>query len=198
MRSILAFVALTAVALVTSAGIGAPLSPYAGQQTREIKALSAQEVDDLLNARGMALAKAAELNGYPGPLHTIEMAADLGLTPDQLRAVKDIKARVDAAAIPIGTEIVAREQDLDQLFVNGTITKLQLDALTKALGELQGRLRSVHLAAHLETKASFADTLRPVRRESMIQRKFTADSLDNGRRRAAALGTNARQAQTYP
>ena len=153
MRAASGLAALAVIALLASAGVGASLSPYAGQETREIKALSAQEVDDLLNARGMALAKAGELNGYPGPLHTIEMAADLGLTPDQLRAVREIKARVDAAAIPIGTEIVAREKELDQLFAGGAITKPRLDIVMATLGELQGKLRGIHLAAHLETKA---------------------------------------------
>jgi hypothetical protein len=43
---------------------------YAGQQTRAIKALSSQEEQDLRLGRGMGLAKAAELNGYPGPMHT--------------------------------------------------------------------------------------------------------------------------------
>jgi hypothetical protein len=89
---------LSPVVLVIMATLGslstvlAQVSPYAGQETREIKALSAQEVDDLLNARGMALAKAAELNGYPGPLHSLEMADKLGLSLDQLRAIKDIKS----------------------------------------------------------------------------------------------------------
>jgi hypothetical protein len=43
-------------------------SPYAGMQTRPIKALSAEQVADLKAGRGMGLAMAAELNGYPGPL----------------------------------------------------------------------------------------------------------------------------------
>jgi hypothetical protein len=143
--------------LIISAGAGAPVSPYAGQQTREIKALSAQEIDDLLNARGMALAKAAELNGYPGPLHGIELAGEVGLTPDQLRTIREIKAREDAAAIPLGAKIVAHERELDQLFANGIITKPQLEALMAALGELQGQLRGIHLTAHLETRALLND-----------------------------------------
>jgi hypothetical protein len=141
------------MALITSIGSGQQVSPYAGQQTRDIKALSEQEIDDLLNARGMALAKAAELNGYPGPLHTIELAADLGLTPDQLRLVSEIRARMERAAIPVGTEIVAVERELDQLFHNGMIVKSRLDAIMARLGTLQGQLRGIHLSAHLETKA---------------------------------------------
>jgi hypothetical protein len=42
---------------------------------------------------------------------------------------------------------------LDQLFARGEITPDRLAAATSAIGELQGRLRSVHLAAHLETRA---------------------------------------------
>ena len=44
-------------------------SPYAGQETREIKALSRDEINGYLSGDGMAFAKAAELNHYPGPKH---------------------------------------------------------------------------------------------------------------------------------
>ena len=47
---------------------------YVGQQNRQIKALSAQEQQDWLEGKGMGLAKAAELNGFPGPMHTLEHA----------------------------------------------------------------------------------------------------------------------------
>jgi hypothetical protein len=146
---------LMIMALGSSSTVLAQVSPYAGQEIREIKALSAQEVDDLLNARGMALAKAAELNGYPGPLHSLEMADKLGLSLDQLSAVKDIKAREEAEARPLGAEIVAIERELDQAFANHTIDPTKLNTLTGKLGELQGRLRALHLAAHLETTSIF-------------------------------------------
>jgi hypothetical protein len=58
-------------------------SPYASQESREIKSLSPQEASDLLAGKGMGFAKAAELNGYPGPAHVLELAAQLQLTPEQ-------------------------------------------------------------------------------------------------------------------
>src|SRR2546429_5560010 len=58
-------------------------SPYAGQEQRAIKALSEQEIGDLKEGRGIGLAKAAELNSYPGPLHVLELAVQLGLTDEQ-------------------------------------------------------------------------------------------------------------------
>jgi hypothetical protein len=63
-------------------------------------------------------------------------------------------AGLHRAAKPLGAELIAREQVLDQLFAKGEITPERLATATAAIGELQGRLRSVHLAAHLETRAS--------------------------------------------
>jgi hypothetical protein len=127
--------------------------PYAGQQARTIKALSDDDIATLSKGEGMGMAKAAELNGYPGPAHVLALAAQLGLTETQQRDVAAIFARMNAAAKPIGGELIAQEQTLDQLFAKGKITLDQLAAATAAIAELQGRLRSVHLAAHLETRA---------------------------------------------
>ena len=42
-------------------------SPYVGSEKRSLKALTDQQIADLRAGRGMGLALAAELNGYPGP-----------------------------------------------------------------------------------------------------------------------------------
>ncbi|MEP6837110.1 MAG: hypothetical protein ABJA75_03590 [Bradyrhizobium sp.] len=55
-------------------------SPYAGMQDRPVKALSEQQVADLKAGRGMGLALPAELNGYPGPSHLLELADRLNLS----------------------------------------------------------------------------------------------------------------------
>jgi hypothetical protein len=127
--------------------------PYAGEQTRSIKALSDEDIASLQKGEGMGLAKAAELNGYPGPVHVLALGAQLGLSESQHRQVTAIFERMSAAAKPLGAELIAHEQALDQLFAKGEITPGRLTAETSAIGELQGRLRSVHLAAHLETRA---------------------------------------------
>lgn len=66
------------LALLTVSTTADSQSPYVGQESREIKALSPQEISDYLSGKGMRLAKAAELNGYPGP-----GPAQLDLTPEQ-------------------------------------------------------------------------------------------------------------------
>jgi Spy/CpxP family protein refolding chaperone len=128
-------------------------NPYARQQTRSIKALSDEDIDALRKGEGMGLAKAAELNGYPGPAHVRTLGKQLRLSDDQLAQITAIFERMSAAAKSLGAEMIEREQVLDQLFAKGEITPERLAAKTIAIGELNGRLRAVHLAAHLETRA---------------------------------------------
>jgi hypothetical protein len=80
-------------------------SPYVGQESREIKALSAQEVSDYLSGRGMGLAKTAELNGFPGPAHVLEFAAELGLTSEQKSKTEVLFKKMQAQAIPLGEQL---------------------------------------------------------------------------------------------
>jgi Spy/CpxP family protein refolding chaperone len=148
-----------ALPVVLSAGMlqaGAALAqshqqPYAGQEKRAVKALSETELADLLAGRGMGLAKAAELNGYPGPMHVLEHAVALKLTDAQRQAVEAARARMAAAAKALGREIVATEAALDAAFAEKRIDADALKAATDAIAALMGRLRAVHLAAHLET-----------------------------------------------
>ena len=151
-RAILAALAVGSLALPVFAA-DMPANPYAGQQTRPIKALSADDLAALRNGEGMGMAKAAELNGYPGPAHLLTLAAQLGLTESQRKQVTAVFDRMNTAAKRLGGELITREQALDQLFATGEITPKRLAADTSTIGELQGRLRSVHLAAHLETHA---------------------------------------------
>jgi Spy/CpxP family protein refolding chaperone len=125
-------------------------SPYAGQQSREIKALSAAEQADLLAGKGMGLAKAAELNGYPGPAHVLELAADLALSAEQRSRTQAVWQAMDARAKTIGQQVIDAERELDALFVSKQVTRERLAAQLDRIGALQGQLRAVHLEAHLE------------------------------------------------
>jgi Spy/CpxP family protein refolding chaperone len=145
------------LALTASAALAQHHQPYAGQQSRGIKALSERETADLLAGRGMGLARAAELNSYPGPMHALEMAQALELNAAQVAALEDQKRRMAAVAIALGQKIVAEEGDLDRLFAEGRIDPASLQAQSEAIGLLQGQLRAVHLATHLETRAVLTD-----------------------------------------
>ena len=107
-------------------------SPYAGQQSRSIKALSEGDIAALQNGDGMGMAKAAELNGYPGPRHVLALAAELHLTEAQANQTNALYDRMSAAARPLGAELIERERLLDQLFAKGEITPERLTAETAA------------------------------------------------------------------
>jgi Spy/CpxP family protein refolding chaperone len=153
MKPLPAVLALVASVLAGSSLADSSPTSYAGQQTRSIKALSEEDIVALLNAEGMGMAKAAELNGYPGPKHVLTLANELKLTEAQRQQVQVIFEQMSAAARPLGMEIIGREVLLDRLFAKGEMTSDRLAVETAAIGTLEGSLRSVHLAAHLQTRA---------------------------------------------
>src|ERR1700676_1166299 len=75
---------------LSSNALAQSAQPYSGMQNRPIKALSDQQVADLKAGRGMGLALAAELNGYPGPSHLVELADRLELSADQRARVQNL------------------------------------------------------------------------------------------------------------
>ena len=126
-------------------------SPYAGQETRQIKSLSAQDIDDLRNGRGWGLAKAAELNGVPGPTHLLDLADEIGLDETQVAKLRAIKQAMTAQAKPLGEKLVALEAELDRQFADGEITDNSLRALLAQIAETRRDLRYTHLATHFKT-----------------------------------------------
>jgi hypothetical protein len=123
-------------------------TPYAGLQERPIKALSADQIADLRASRGMGLALAAELNGWPGPLHALELAGPLALTPAQRARLEALLAAMRAETVPLGERVIAAEASLDRLFATRTVTPEALEAATAASGAALAAL-AAHLRCHL-------------------------------------------------
>jgi uncharacterized membrane protein/Spy/CpxP family protein refolding chaperone len=124
-------------------------SPYAGQQSRALKALSAQEIDDLAEGRGMGTSKAAELNHYPGPKHVLDAAQQLGLTHEQVDKTKAVQASMSNSAQAIGRQIVAKETELEALFSGHKANAENVGPIVEELGKLQASFRLAHLNAHM-------------------------------------------------
>lgn len=124
-------------------------APYAGQDAREIKALSPEEVNAYLAGKGMGLAKAAELNGYPGPAHVLELASQLALTSEQRAKTQALFAAMEAKAIALGGALVEEERKLDQLFATKAVSPELLAGSLGEIGALQAKVRGAHLEAHL-------------------------------------------------
>ena len=133
----------------TAAWAGEALSPYTGQEKREIKALAKQEIDGYLSGDGMGFAKAAELNHYPGPRHVLELAEKLQLSGEQRKRTQAIFESMKSHAVSLGKQLVEKEQLLESRFAEGTISDAELEQLVTETAVIQGKLRTVHLRAHL-------------------------------------------------
>ena len=146
--------------LATNASVAQPTpppQPYAEMQSRPVRALSEQQVADLRAGRGMGLALPAELNGYPGPSHTLENADALSLSPDQRERTRALFEAMRAEAIPVGERLIRQEAELEGLFATQAVRPASLDAATTAIGTTQGQLRATHLRYHL----AMIDVLTP-------------------------------------
>ena len=125
-------------------------SPYAGEQSRDIKSLSQEDVAGYIDGKGMGFAKAAELNGYPGPAHVLELADKLVLTPAQRARTEETFGRMQTRARELGARLVEEERRLDELFASKTVFHQALATSVNAIAAIQSERRATHLQAHLD------------------------------------------------
>lgn len=128
--------------------------PYAGLEKHPVKALSAQEMDDLQTGKGMGMALAAELNGYPGPRHVLDLDEALGLTERQRQTISALFGSMSREAIRAGAKVIEEEQRLEVLFSSGKAEETALEPILRRIGEARAELRRTHLVYHLRTKAT--------------------------------------------
>lgn len=155
-RTIPTLAALAALAAPLAAqheGHSHPASPYAGQTDSGIAALSSEEAEQLRAGDGMGMARAAELNHYPGPKHVLELAAELELSAAQRDAVAAVRETMRAEAVRLGAEILRLEERLQRRFAHRHIGPPDLRRASLEIARLYGELRYAHLAAHLETRS---------------------------------------------
>ncbi len=148
-----AFIFGVFVALSTSVVFANTTSSYVGQDTREIKALSQQEVAGYLEGKGLGYAKAAELNHFPGPKHVLDLASELNLTKRQVLQSKALFDEMKSQAVTLGKEFIAKEKELELRCSSGSIDTESLKSLLSEIGVIQSNIRYVHLNAHLKQKA---------------------------------------------
>ena len=125
-------------------------SPYVGQESRDLKALSADEVASYVEGKGQGFAKPAELNGFPGPMHVLELADGLGLTAEQRTATRRLMERHKAEARALGREYIENERRIERLFASREATPEAVSAAVARSAEILGRIRATHLVTHIE------------------------------------------------
>lgn len=145
MRAILSLVLCAALpALAADA-------PYAGLEGRGISSFSDADIAAIEAGEGWGLALPAELNGWPGPAHVLEMAGALSLSGEQLDLIEAIFAEMETEAQAEGRRMLDAEAALDAAFESGEIDPDRLATLLAEAGDARTALRQVHLGAHLRT-----------------------------------------------
>jgi Spy/CpxP family protein refolding chaperone len=141
---------LVTLACATPLAVHAQTSPYAGMEHADIKALSSEELSTLLEGKGMGFAKAAELNGYPGPAHVLALSAELELSPQQIERTQALFERMQKDARADGAALIEAERALDRLYASRTATVAKVNGHLARIETTRAHLRGVHLNAHLE------------------------------------------------
>lgn len=131
--------------------------PYAGQQEREIKALSPDEVKQFLSGAGMGYARPAELNRFPGPMHVLELADKLDLTPEERARTKALMDAHKEEARAIGAKRVGSERTIEMLFRSGKVDEATLAKSVHEAAALEGEYRLAHLETHRRMRALLSD-----------------------------------------
>lgn len=126
--------------------------PYAGEQSRAIKALSQQQIDSYLAGDGMGFAKTAELNEFPGPRHVLDLQNELNLQKDQQQRIEEVFEKMNTSARELGKQIIDKERELDRMFSEEKAENQLVEKLIREIAALEGELRWIHIQAHLEMK----------------------------------------------
>lgn len=152
-------------------------SKYVGQEKRLIKSLSKDDIEQLKNGKGWGLAKAAELNGVPGPSHILQMKDEISLSKEQEEKIRSLFEDMKSKAIPLGNELIELERKLNESFANRTITSELLDQQLTSISEVRKNLRYVHLQTHLVTPTIL--TAEQIHKYNQLRGYGSDDACDN-------------------
>ncbi|MBI2206215.1 MAG: hypothetical protein HYU41_20470 [Candidatus Rokubacteria bacterium] len=97
------------------------------------------------------MAFAADQNGYPGPLHALELKDRLRLTAGQEAKMRELLAAMKAE-IPKSERLLAAERNLERLFADAAATEAAVRAAVAEVERARTDVRLVHLLAHLKTR----------------------------------------------
>jgi Spy/CpxP family protein refolding chaperone len=120
-----------------------------------------REFDQVVaDGRGFGLAFPADQNGYPGPLHVLELKERLRLDAAQEARVRTLLHAMFDQARPKGARLLDAEARLRRLFAAGAADASAVRAAVAEVEHARADLRLVHLLAHLETRALLTDAQR--------------------------------------
>ena len=153
--AVTALVALAAPAWAQHGGGGAGAS---GHQAAQVCLAEFEQV--VGEGRGFGLAFAADQNGYPGPMHVLELKERLTLSPEQEASARALMHAMFAASRPASGRLLEAEAKLRRLFAGGGADEASVRAAVGQVERLRTEVRLVHLLTHLKTRALLSEAQR--------------------------------------
>lgn len=121
---------------------------------------------NVAEGRGFGMAFAADQNGYPGPLHVLELKDRLKLTTDQEAKMQAMLAAMFAESKPKSARLLESEAKLRQLFASGRADEAAVKAAVADVEKARTEVRLVHLLAHLKTREVLTEEQRRLYHEA--------------------------------
>jgi Spy/CpxP family protein refolding chaperone len=164
MRNTLALSALTILVTAAPAAAQSGHTHRGGADEpaahRRVEASLAEFDRVVAEGHGFGLAFAADQNGYPGPLHVLELREALGLDPAQEAAMRALYERMLGRARPQAARLAAAEARLRRLFADSGADAAAVQAAVADAERARAELRLVHLLTHLEARDRLTEAQR--------------------------------------
>jgi Spy/CpxP family protein refolding chaperone len=127
----------------------------------------ADEFDRVVSeGRGFGMAFAADQNGYPGPMHVLELRDRLKLTTDQEAKARALMHAMFAESKPKSARLLDAEATLRRLFADRTADDTAVRAAVAEVERARGEVRLLHLLAHLRTRDLLTEDQRRIYHEA--------------------------------
>ncbi len=167
MRVLTTVVLLAAAAVTAEAQTPGGSHHAPGQAAGHLEAQRCAESFERIVAegRGFGMAFPADQNGYPGPMHALELRDALVLTRDQERQIRALQEAMFAESRPKSAALLGAEARLRQLFQRATATEESVRAQVAEVERLRSEVRLVHLLFHLKTRDALTERQRAIYHE---------------------------------
>jgi len=127
----------------------------------------ANEFEQVVGAgRGFGMAFAADQNGYPGPMHVLELKDRLKLSAEQEAKMQHLMHVMFAESKPKSTRLLEAEATLRRLFAEKTADDATVRAAVDAVERARRDVRLVHLLTHLKTRDLLTEEQRRLYHEA--------------------------------
>jgi Spy/CpxP family protein refolding chaperone len=122
--------------------------------------------ENVRDGRGFGMAFVADQQGYPGPLHVLELKDRLRLSRDQEVKAQALLAAMFAESRPKSARLLDAEVKLRRLFATGRPDEAAVRTAVTEVEMARADVRLVHLMFHLKMRDALTDEQRRIYQEA--------------------------------